>query len=93
MEASGVCSAAFDDSANVRSGPTPWADPTNLDINSLGDCECILKFDTEITNGTVHLGMPEQKLHRAEVTGLLVDLSNLRSSHRMGAVGTWLETD
>ncbi len=50
------------DSQNHHEGRL-WAaresDPQYSDFNGLCYCKCILKFNTEIPNSTVHLRVPE----------------------------------
>lgn len=61
----------------------PFAQLSNVDL--LGDASCVFKLDTEIPNRAVHLGVAEQKLGRAQITSLTVDLRSFRASERMSA--------
>ena len=67
--------------------------PCRLDFHRFRDRKGVLKLDTEISDSAVHLRMAQQKLDRAQVAGLPVDLRDLGPSHRMGSVGTRLEAD
>src|SRR6056297_33386 len=67
--------------------------PGRSDLYRLRDRKGVLKLDTKVADGAVHLGMAQQKLDRAQVAGLPVDLRDLGPAHRVGAVGTWLEAD
>ena len=62
-------------------------DQSDGDLDGLGDRERIFQFNTQISYGAVHFGVPEQKLNRAQIACLLVDLRNLGPSHRVRAVG------
>lgn len=44
-----------------------------LHLSALGESERILDVDAEISHGAFDLGMSEQDLHSAQVSGLLVD--------------------
>lgn len=49
-------------------------------VDALCDAQSILKFHAKVANGAVDLGVTEQKLHRAEVSGLSINLCCLCSS-------------
>ncbi len=51
------------------------------------------EFDTQIANGAIHLGVTKQQLHRAEISGLPIDLGDFGSSHRVRSVCAWLQSD
>lgn len=67
--------------------------PKLLNFNDLGDCERIFKFDAQVSDFAVHLGLSKQKPNRPQAAGLLVNLGYLCSPYRMRAVGTRLNTD
>lgn len=64
-----------------------------LHIDPFRQGQRIVQVDPKIANSAVHLGMPEQKLNSAQVACLLVNLGNLRASHRMGAIGARFKPD
>ena len=51
-----------------------------LDIDFLGDFDCIIDLDAEISNGALDLRMSEQKLHGSEVPGPAVNQHSLRAA-------------
>jgi len=51
------------------------ASPSDFDL--LREFDRVVYFDTEITNGTLDLGVIEQELHRTQVPGPPVDKSRL----------------
>ncbi len=73
----------------------PWniRRPHHSDLDRLRDRKRILQLDAEVANGAVHLRVPEQELNGAEVAGLAVDLCDLGSGHRMGAIRARLQSD
>ena len=52
----------------------------DLDFYFLSNAESVFKLDTEISDGAVNFRMPEQKLHRAQVACLAINLRSLRPS-------------
>ena len=48
--------------------------PCYLDLHAFGNGKRIFKIDTQISNCTIHLGVPEQQLNGSEVARLLVNL-------------------
>ena len=68
----------------------PLERPFGLDFNCFSDRQGILEFNTQGSDCAVHFGMTKQKLNSAQVAWFLVDLSDLRSPHRMGAVSARL---
>ena len=67
--------------------------PKYLYFNSLCYCQRIFKFNAQVTNCAVHLRMPQQQLNGTQVARFLIDLGDLRASHRMGAIGGHFQTD
>ena len=61
------------------------------DLDRLGYCPGVFKFDPKGANGAVHLRVPEQQLDGPKVSSLAVDLSDLGAAHRVRAVRTGLE--
>jgi hypothetical protein len=49
-------------------------------LGLFGNPQGIIHFDSEVTNGTLQLGMPQQQLHRLEIAGFPVDLYRPGSS-------------
>ena len=45
------------------------------------------------TDGAAQFCMAEEELHSTKVPRLAIDLSGLRPSHRMGAIGDRFQTD
>ena len=60
--------------------------PEILAFNGFSNSQGVLKFDAQIPDCAVHLGMTKQKLNRPQVAGLFVDLGHLCSPHRMRAI-------
>lgn len=56
-------------------------DPTALYFNGFGDGQRILEFNAQVPDRTVHLGVAEKELNGSKISCLLVDLSDLGSSH------------
>lgn len=63
------------------------------ELDAFCNRERILELDAKVSDGAVHLGVPEQQLDRPQVTGLPIDQGGLRAPHRMGPEGAWLQTD
>ena len=63
------------------------------EINAFRQRQSIVKVDTQVPYGTVHLCMTQEQRNRPEISGLLVDLRYLRAPHRMGAIGTWFQAN
>lgn len=55
--------------------------PMRLDFYTFGDRQGVLQIDTQISNGTVHLGVPQQQLNGTQVASLLVNLRDFGSAH------------
>ena len=55
-------------------------------FRALSKSDRIINVDAEVANGIVDVRMTQQDLHRAKVSGCLVDERSLRSAHRMRAV-------
>lgn len=64
----------------------PLERPSNLEFNCFSDGQGIIEFHMQVSDSTVHLGVAEKKLNSSKVSGLLVDLGDLGSPHRMDAV-------
>jgi len=79
--------------ANVRRGPPLPRRPIASDFNGFRDGERVFQLDAKISHRAVHLGVPKQQLHGAEIAGLTLDLRDLGPAHRMGAIGCWLQPD
>ena len=43
------------------------ANRLSLDLGSLGNLKSIVNLNSEVSNGTLELGMPEQQLHYPKV--------------------------
>ena len=57
-----------------------------LNLSGFRDGQGILKFNTQVADCAVHLGVAEKELNGAQVAGLLVDLGDLCTPHRMLAI-------
>lgn len=68
----------------------PLRRPIGLDFDGFCDGQSIFKSNPEISNGAVHLCVTEKELNSPKVSGLLVDLSDLGSSHRVRSVSACL---
>ena len=64
-----------------------------LDLNGFRDGQGIFKFDAQVPDRAVHLGVTEKKLNGSKVASLLVYLGDLGSPHRMRAICARLQTD
>ena len=55
-----------------RAGPAPWVAAQGasilLNFSSLRECESIVDIDAQIANRVLDIGMPQQYLHRPQVT-------------------------
>jgi hypothetical protein len=58
--------------------------PTS-DFNFFSDGKRVIDLNSEVSHRTLDLGVPEQKLHRAQVARPAVDQGRLRASERVGA--------
>jgi len=68
-----------------------WPPSSELDL--LRNSQCIVYLDTEVSDSAFQFGVAEQDLNCPEVSGLLVDESRLRSSHRMRSIGARLKAN
>ncbi len=66
------------------------SDPIGLDFNGFCDGQRILKLNAQVSNGAVHLRVAQKELYCSQIAGLLIDLGDLGSTHRMRAVGARL---
>ena len=66
----------------------PVERPFDLDFNRLSDCQRVFKLDAKVSHRANHLRVPEEKLNSTQVACLLVNLSDLGSAYRMGALST-----
>jgi hypothetical protein len=48
--------------------------------------EGVIYFNPKIPNGALQLRMTEEELHCAQIAGLAINLSGLRTPHRVGAI-------
>ncbi len=55
--------------------------PASLNFNGLCNRKSILKLDTEVSDGAVHLRVAQQQLDRTQVARLLIDLRHLATAH------------
>ncbi len=74
-------------------GPEVSNGPNESDLDRFGDCQRVFHLNAKIQDGAIHLGMAQQKLNRAQVTSLAVNVRNLRSAHRVRPVGGRIELD
>ena len=58
----------------------------SLNLRALSKGERILYVDAQVANGALNLRVPEQDLHGAQVSRLLVDDGGLGSAQRMRLV-------
>jgi hypothetical protein len=69
---------------SVREWPV-WAvlvaRPKRSDFDGFSNNQSVFKFDTQVSDGAVHLCMPQQELNGAQVACLLVNLGDLRAPH------------
>ena len=65
--------------------------PTALNFDGFRDGQSIFKLDSEVPNRAVHLCVTKLSLNYPQVSGFLVDLSDLGSSHRMRPVAACFE--
>ena len=61
--------------------------PPALNFSLLRDLQGVIDLDTKISECTLQIGMPKQRLNGPEVLGSLVDQRRFRPSHCMRAVG------
>jgi hypothetical protein len=64
----------------------PEEEPKASDFGPLGKRDGIVDVDAKVAHGVLDVGMAEQDLHRAQITGRLVDQRRLRPSHRVRSV-------
>ena len=62
------------------------ANRLSLDLGSLGNLKSIVNLNSEVSNGTLEFGMPEQQLHYPKVLGPPVNQGGLRTPHRVRPV-------
>lgn len=67
--------------------------PSTSDFHAFRDCQRILQVHAEVTNGAVHFGVADEKLDRAQVPRLAIDLGNLGTPHLVCAISAWLQPD
>ena len=67
--------------------------PKVSNVDRLRDAQSILKFNAQVPDRTVHLGVTEQELDRAKIACFAVDLCSLGAPQRVRAVAARLETD
>ena len=72
---------------------TDGRQPAHLDLGSLGDLKSIVNLNSEVSNGTLELGMPEQQLHYPKVLGPPVNQGGLRTPHRVRPVRRFVKPD
>ena len=61
-------------------GRKPFAQLPNVDL--LGNAQSIIKFNAKKPHRAVHFGVSKQKLNRAQVAGLAINLRCFYASHR-----------
>jgi hypothetical protein len=66
--------------------------PTS-DFNFFSDGKRVIDLNSEVSHRTLDLGVPEQKLHRAQVARPAVDQNRLRASERVGAEDICVKPD
>jgi len=57
----------------VRDGGRPLPSAKRSDVDLLGDAQSVIKFDAEVSDRAVHLGVTKQELNGAQIAGLPVD--------------------
>ena len=57
-----------------------------LELNPFSHIQGVVHLNPEISDGAFQLGMTEEKLDRTQVSGLTINLGNLRAAHRVRAV-------
>lgn len=77
----------------VRRHNRPTADCRKLDFGLLRDLKRVIYLDSEVTNGTLQLAMPEQKLNRSQVLRPLINQRCLGSPHGVRAIDCRIESD
>lgn len=68
------------------------APPLVSDLNLLRDGECVVDFNTQISNSAFDLGMTEQNLDCPQITGFAINKRRLRSAQRVRAKLQRIET-
>jgi len=70
--------------AAATTGFRRWSSLSEFDL--FRDPQCVIDFDTQISNCALKLAVAEQDLDSAQVARLLVDQGGLGSARRMGTV-------
>jgi hypothetical protein len=65
--------------------------PQSSDIRLLGKRQCVINFDTEITDGTFNLGVSKENLDRTQIARSFVDQRRFGSAQRMCAIEPWFK--
>src|ERR1019366_7871385 len=63
------------------------------DVDLLRNCQRIVDLDPEIADRAFQLGMPEQKLDRAKISGASIDQGDLRPAERVRAIHRGIQSD
>jgi hypothetical protein len=75
----------------MTTGGMPVVNDSKFDL--LGQTQCVIDFNSEVTDSTLQLCMSEKELHGAKVAGFAVNLGGLRAPHRVGAIEGRLQAD
>ena len=65
--------------------------PNGSNFRLLCHFERIIDLNTEIAHCTFQLCVTEQKLYRPQIFRSAINQSRFSSSHRVGAIGGWIE--
>jgi hypothetical protein len=57
-----------------------------LQFDLFGYIWCVIYLNPEVSDGALQLRVAEEKLHRAEIAGLMINLGGLCTPHRVGAI-------
>ena len=64
-----------------------------LNFSLFGDFQSIVDFNTQVSNGTFQLGVPELELDRTQVLGTTINQGCVGSAHRVCAISGGIESD
>jgi hypothetical protein len=83
----------FSLAGNNADGSIARRRPYALDLSLLGQGQCVVRLDSEVSDGAFQLGVCQQQLTRTEIAGALIDHRDLGPAQAVGAVVRGIEAD